>query len=152
METEQQRVVVWAFGAAFLVLGLLIGTLLAMSAQSIVQAVIAALFAMFGGSILVLLEKVSPTNQLKSCVAILAVSLGTLVGVYSGVYVNEHELLTPTSRRVSAFESRRMDTEVEKYLKAYVRPKAAAIDEQYTNKMIKAEEAYDRLRKVVGSN
>ena len=72
-----------ALTAAFAFLGLLVGTLLAFSAQSLAQAVLAALFAFFGGSILQIMATRTRAFQLAAALATLALSLGTIAGVYS---------------------------------------------------------------------
>jgi len=132
----------YLFALAFLALGGLVGNLLAMSAQSLVQSVVAALFALFGGSLLVMLEKLSEVNQTKAALGILAISVGTLVGVYSGLYVNEYQLLTPPQSRPSG-------QEVRKYLRENVTSSAKAIDQQYRNGMLSAKDAYEKLQAVL---
>src|ERR1019366_7460671 len=92
---SSDRSILVVLSAGLLALGVLVGTLLAMSAQSLAQSVIAALFALFGGSLLAFLEKLAPANQIKVAAGVFAISLGTLGGLYSGLYVNEHQLLTP---------------------------------------------------------
>ena len=83
---------------AFCALGVLVGTLLSFSAQSLAQAVLAAVFAFFGGSILQILATRTRPFQVAAALATLSLSLGTLFGIYSGVYVNEHQLLSPANR------------------------------------------------------
>ena len=87
------------FGVAFGCLGLLVGTLLAFSAQSMVQAVVAATFAFFGGSVVAVLGNKTRAEQHAVALGTLGLSFGTLLGVYSGIFVNEHQLLTPLSHR-----------------------------------------------------
>jgi hypothetical protein len=82
-------------------MGMLIGSLLALSAQSLSKSVIAAMFAFFGGSLLAFLQKLSIIDQIKASGGLGAIALGTIFGVYSGLYVNEHQLLTPQEQRVS---------------------------------------------------
>lgn len=127
---------------AFLFLGLIVGTLVAMSETSIVQSVLAALFALFGGSLLVMLEKLSEVNQTKAALGILTISVGTLGGVYSGLYVNEHQILTPS-------ELRFLSSDRHKYLRENVVSRIKAIDQQYRNGMLPAEEAYERLQVIL---
>jgi hypothetical protein len=139
------------FGLGFLALGLLVGTLLAMSAQSLAQAVIAALFALFGGSIIVLLEKMNEQNQVRASIGMLGISVGALVGVYSGLYVNDHELLTPPHLRAVAGRDAAKVQEVRKYLRENVLDETRAIDTQYRNGMISTKEAYERLKTLLES-
>jgi hypothetical protein len=134
------------FGA----LGMLIGTLLAMSAQSLAQAVIAAIFALFGGSLLVLLEKLSERDQIKICGGLLGVALGTLLGLYSGLYINEHQLLTPIrGRQIGNVDPSHPPVEPRKYLRSDVSDKIDAVDMKYRSKVIGASEAYDELRALI---
>lgn len=130
---------------AFLALGVLIGTLVAMSAQSLAQTVVAALFALFGGSLLVMLEKLGVRNQVKAALAILAISVGTLSGLYVGLYVNEHQLLTPQTLRAATGDGLAQTRLANKYLRENVIAEADAIDSKYRNGM-PAKEAYEQLR------
>ena len=138
--TSRSQVAV--FGLAFVALGILIGHLLALSAQSLVQAVVAALFALFGGSVVAMLEKLSEAHQAKAALAILAVSVGALVGVYAGLYVNEHQLMTPEKGRVLPTAEK----EPRKYLRENTLSNARAVDQQYRNGALTAKDAYDKLQ------
>jgi hypothetical protein len=80
--------IVATLSAGLFALGLLVGTLMAMSEHSLAQGVIAALFALFGGTLIGFLSKLSPADQFKAAAGILAISIGTLIGVYSGIVVN----------------------------------------------------------------
>lgn len=124
-----------------LALGIVVGTLVAMSATSLAQGVLAALFALFGGSLLGFLKQVRVEDQLKVAAGVLAIAVGTLIGIYSGIYVNEYKLLTPPQLRASE-----QDT---KYLRAAELSRANAIDQQYRNHQLQAEEAYAQLRKLI---
>jgi hypothetical protein len=120
-----------------------------MSAHSLAEAVIAALFALFGGSLLAFLQKVPSKDQLTVSAGVLAVSVGTMVGLYSGLYVNEHELLTPPSARVRATSEGSKAAEVSKYLREDIMSPANAIDQQYRSGQITMNEAYEQLRSIV---
>jgi hypothetical protein len=153
-EQPSLRIITAIIGVGFLALGLLIGTLLAMSATSLAQSVIAALFALFGGSLLTFLDKVTVNNQIKAAAGLFAVSIGTLIGIYSGVYVNEHRLLSPLALRSlpsATTESKALQTEKYLYLRSSVIKDATAIDQKYRNKMLTAEEAYEKLRSTISS-
>jgi hypothetical protein len=141
---SSNRSVTLVLSAGLLALGLLIGTLTAMSGHSLAQSVIAALFALFGGSLLGFLDKVPIHNQIKVSAGVLAISTGTMIGIYSGLYVNEHELLTPLSARHLAAGADR-----NKYLRSAVIDEAKAIDQQYRNELLPAKEAYEKLRALV---
>jgi hypothetical protein len=138
------KTIIATLSCALFFMGLLVGTLLALSAESVAQALIAALFALFGGSLLAFLRHVSLIDQLKTSAGVLAISVGTLGGVYSGIYVNQHQLLTPT-----ALQASRPSDVVNTYLRGYVMPTSAAIDTQYRNKELTAEQAYQRLHELV---
>jgi ABC-type transport system involved in multi-copper enzyme maturation permease subunit len=62
---SEDRSVTVLLSVGLFTLGLLIGTLVAMSAHSLAQGVLASLFALFGGSLLGLLQKVPVQDQCK---------------------------------------------------------------------------------------
>jgi len=131
-------------GTAFAVLGILIGTLLAFSAQSLAQAVVAALFAFFGGSVVPLVSLKDRSSLSAIAVATLGLSAGALFGVYSGVYVNEHRLLSPIYKSagpVTAGVS-------QKYLRENLLQAANDIDIKRRTNVLTLEEAYNELAKV----
>ncbi len=146
----KKRTTLLLLASGFLFLGGVVGTLLAMSAQSLVQAVIAGLFALFGGSILALLEKLPEEGQGKAALSLLAISVGTLLGVYSGLYVNERQLLTPENLRLSKAKlpAGATPTAVPRYLRENFQDARTSIDMKYRNKFLSAEDAYDSLRKL----
>jgi len=144
----KRTAVIW-IGLGLFALGTLIGSLVALSAQSLAQAVIAAMFALFGGSLLVFMEKLSEQNQAKAAIGIFAISLGTLCGVYSGLYVNEYQLLTPPAQRFTRAQSTQATVEVRKYLKENILPKANEIDVKYRNGLLTPQDAYDQIRILV---
>lgn len=130
-------------GTAFAILGVLIGTLLAFSAQSLAQAVVAALFAFFGGSVVPLVSLKDRSSLSAIAVATFGLSTGALFGVYSGIYVNEHQLLSPTSRPTIA-----ATTEApQKYLRENLLKAANDIDIKRRTNILTLEEAYDELAK-----
>jgi hypothetical protein len=136
------------FGAAFGALGFFVGNLVAMSAQSIAQSLIAALFALFGGSFLVLIEKLSESNQRKLAVGLFSISIGGLAGTYAGLYINEHRLFTPADIRAA---SSKPGEPPQKYLRSEVLATATAIDQKLRNGQIGGKEAYDQLLEAVRS-
>lgn len=146
----KKRSTLLLLASGFLFLGIVVGTLLAMSAQSLAQAVIAALFALFGGSLLALLEKLPEEAQGKAALSLLAISVGTLVGVYSGLYINERQLLTPENLRLSKGQLQQGVTpnSIPKYLRENFQDARTSIDMKYRNKFLSAEDAYDSLRKL----
>ena len=70
------KTIIATLSCALFFMGLLVGTLLALSAESVAQALIAALFALFGGSLLAFLRHVSLIDQLKTSAGVLAISVG----------------------------------------------------------------------------
>jgi hypothetical protein len=151
--------IVATLSAGLFALGLLVGTLMAMSEHSLAQGVIAALFALFGGTLIGFLSKLSPADQFKAAAGILAISIGTLIGVYSGIVVNQYEILTPASRRTvpiatagpSGSTATARAAEPNKYLRAEVLSEVNAIDQQRRNGMA-CEEAYAKLRDAITAN
>ena len=73
-------------GLAFVTLGMLIGTLLAFSAQSLAQAVVAALFAFFGGSAVPLVSTKDRSGQATIAISTFGLALGALIGVYRSLH------------------------------------------------------------------
>jgi len=146
---SDHRSVIATLSVGLFALGVLVGTLVALSAQSLAQAVIALLFAMFGGSLLALFQKLAVPEQIKVAAGILAISLGTLAGVYSGIFVTEHQILTPTSRRFTQQldDGKGKTTKGQTYL--YLREnslnKVNEIDQKYRTKLLSPEEAYEQL-------
>lgn len=127
-------------GVAFVILGILIGTLLAFSAQSLAQAVVAALFAFFGGSVVPLVSIKDRSSLTAISVTTLGLSAGALFGVYSGIYVNEHRLLSPANKSV-------ISEGPQKYLRENLLQTANDIDVKRRTNILTLEEAYDELAK-----
>ena len=137
------------FGMAFGCLGLLVGTLLAFSSQSVVQAVVAALFAFFGGSILAVLGNKTRAEQQAVALGTLVLSVGALVGVYSGILVNEHQLLTPANLRVAKATVVGVAASTpKKYIRAISLQMVTEIDQKLRTGFLTPEQAYDQLYKV----
>jgi hypothetical protein len=80
---------------AFAALGLLIGNLVGLTAQSVVSSLLGLLFAFVGGSVLVFLEKLTPEIRKLAGQSILALSVSCLIGTYVGIVVSEWQLLSP---------------------------------------------------------
>lgn len=131
-------------GTAFAVLGILIGTLLAFSAQSLAQAVVAALFAFFGGSVVPLVSLKDRSSLSAIAVATFGLSAGALFGVYSGIYVNEHRLLSPIGNSTIPVAAEG----AQKYLRENLLKAANDIDVKRRTNVLTLEEAYNELAKV----
>ena len=144
--TEQSPAVLLCL--AFVSLGLLVGTLLAFSAQSLAQAVVAAVFAFFGGSILSVLNNKSRNTQVATAAGTLGLSLGALLGVYTGIFVNEHQLLSPAKPGPASIAASSAAPGQIKYLRENLLRSASEIDQMRRTKAISTEEAYERLFKI----
>lgn len=129
---------------AFLLLGLLIGTLLAFSTQSIVQGVVAGVFAFFGGSILAVINTRSRNSQVATAAGTIGLSIGALLGVYSGLFVNEHQLLSPQEVRLARPQSQPHAATPTKYLRENLLQSSSEIDQKLRTRQITIEEAYER--------
>ena len=134
------------FGISFACLGLLIGNMVGLSADSLVRVVIPALFAFGGGSVLVILRKLSVDEQRMAAVAISTLSIFCLLGVYVGILQAEYRIFTPQSARSVGDTA---SVTGNKYLLDNNIEKIYVINANYRNKEITAEEAYDQLFEVV---
>ena len=141
-----------AFAFGFLFLGFLIGTLVAMSAQSLSNGVIAAVFALTGGSLLALLKTLSDADQLKAAAGIGGISLGAILGVYSGLYVNDHRLLSPKAQLANVQQQAGQQVinttsqEGGKYLRSVNLTRVNEIDQEYRTGVLQLDQAYEQLR------
>jgi hypothetical protein len=79
----------------FFTLGLLVGALTGMTAESVVSQVIGLLFAVIGGSILVTLKKLSQDERRITGGLLTALCLGTLIGTTSGILAVQYRWLSP---------------------------------------------------------
>ena len=81
--------------AGFVALGYLTGTLVGMSASPVTGALVGLLFAFAGGSGVAFFKTLTPEERVSAGQGIMALSLGCLLGVYSGIVVSEFRLLSP---------------------------------------------------------
>jgi hypothetical protein len=132
--------------AAFVLLGLLIGTLVGLSASSLATGLIGLLFAFGGGSAVAFAQVKSTKLQRTTSVAIITLSLGCLAGLYSAVYVSEHQVLSPSPARAARDT---LPLEERKYIRDAILTPANAIDQLYSQDLISADSAYAQLRRVV---
>lgn len=123
-------------------LGFLIGNLAGLTAESTVSALLSLLFAFAGGSAIGLLHKLDANAQKSAGLMVASLSIMCLTGVYSGIIVTEHQLLTPVERR-----QYRVDDSIEesKYLRSYLINEAAQIDQLRATNQISVEQAYESL-------
>ena len=151
---------------AFATTGFLVGNLMGMSASSTVPSFLGLLFALLGGSLIAFLHKLTREDRIIAGKLVFALSLTCLLGVYTGLFVNERELLTPKGRRFlptavhwapasvscteheggSAKETESGTPGRSKYLAASTLSKIDAIDVEKRLAGLPAEDAYQKLR------
>jgi len=132
----------WVIIGLFL-LGLLVGNLVGLTAQSVVTPLLGLLFAFIGGSVIAMVGKLPPADRRLAGQCIIALSLGCLIGTYGGIVVSDYQLLSPKRDHVSAM---RMTVADRKYLRSQVIEPSAAIQLQYAQGRISAEEAFRKLQ------
>ncbi len=130
---------------AFIALGYLIGNLVGLTAESVTGGVLGLLFAFGSGSAIAFIRKLDPTERVLASKAILALSLSCLLGVYTGIFVTEYQLLTPDKQ----VASKRVSVSERKYLRESIVSSAHSIDQRYANKQIELEEAYNEMYQLV---
>jgi hypothetical protein len=121
----------------FVALGLLVGNLVGMTSESAVTPTLSLLFSAAGGSIVVLLHKVPETERKILGKLLLALSISCLFGIFDGIVVTEHRLLSPRSATRAQSDT--------KYLRSMTSKEIDAIDIEYKSRAISAGEAYSRL-------
>ncbi|MDO9286772.1 MAG: hypothetical protein Q7U26_17920 [Aquabacterium sp.] len=124
---------------AFFLLGMVVGTFAAFTATSVVASLLPLFFAFAGGTAIAFAGQVDSVAQKRASTAIAGLSLGCLVGVYSGVWVSAHKLLTPPEARAAATASGST------YLREFSMEPAEFIDQQKRSGAMSVDEAYDKL-------
>lgn len=130
---------------AFAMLGLLIGTLVGLTSESVVQTLLGLLFALMGGSVIALLGKLSPEDRKTASQAIASLSIACLIGIYSGIIVNQYRLLSPRVDSNKPKVPSTVEISKETYIRSATIDKANAIDIRYHKKLITAEQAYEEM-------
>ncbi len=140
---------------AFAMLGLLIGTLVGLTSENVVQSLIALLFALMGGSVIALLGKLSTEDRKAASQAIASLSIACLVGIYSGIIVTQYHLLSPrVDSKASQVTSKtgsgspvtsRAEISNERYVRSAITDKANAIDIKYKGNLISLDQAYEEM-------
>jgi hypothetical protein len=95
-------------GVAFLMLGFLVGNITGLSGSPIALALVPAIFALAGGSVLAFLTSISEGDRKVASRAILLFSAGCLGGIYLGIIVTTHQLLghaVPTQTQAATEQS-----------------------------------------------
>jgi hypothetical protein len=80
-------------------IGLLVGTLVGMSSDHLAKVALGLIFGLLGSSVIAFLQKVRLEDRALAGGMLLAISCGSLAGLYSGIFVSEYQLLTPTAHR-----------------------------------------------------
>lgn len=125
--------------AAFSLLGIVVGTLAAFTATSVVSSLLPLFFVFAGGSAIAFAGQLDRTTLNRACTAIAGLSLGCLLGVYSGAWVSAHKLLTPPDARAAAIASG------SNYVRSFSVDEADLIDNQRRSGAMSADEAYARM-------
>jgi hypothetical protein len=127
---------------AFISLGFLVGHLAGFSADGVTKSLLPLLFAFVGGSAVAFMQKLQQSDRNRAAIAIIALSLSCLVGLYSGIVVSEYQWLSP-DREVAL--ATRPSVKQRKYLMEHVVPQAKAIDTKLSNEELTQKQAYDQL-------
>ena len=125
---------------AFIALGFLIGNLVGLTATSVTGAVLGLLFAFGGGSAIAFIRKLDNTERVLASKAILALSFSCLLGLYTGIFVCEYQLLTPEE-----VASKRVSVSQRKLTRDSIVSAAHSIDQHRANEEIELEEAYKEM-------
>jgi hypothetical protein len=122
---------------AFVALGLLVGSLTGLSASPIATVVVPASFALFGGSLLALLSKVSREDREVVARCIIAFSAVCWIATLSSIWVTTHQLLGPPRSGADL------------YLRGATLNQVTVIDQQYRSHILTADDAYKQLFQLV---
>jgi hypothetical protein len=135
---------------AFACLGFLIGNLVGLSSENTVAIIIPLLFTFGGGSAIAFLHKLDVGSRRMAATSVIALSLSCLLGVYSGIIVCEHQLLTPKANRTSIL-AERPTVDSRKLVKDLNVSAVQAINIKYRTGDLSAEDAYNQLYELVSS-
>jgi hypothetical protein len=130
---------------AFTTLGFLIGNLIGLSAESTLVTVLPLLFAFGGGAAIAFLHKLKQGERRNASVAITALSLSCLIGVYTGIYITEHQIISTSEvkqARLSSIESR-------KYLRSININSVEQIDSKLKTGELSIKQAYEALYNLI---
>ena len=131
-------------------MGLLVGFLAGMSSSPIVQPLIALLFTFVGGSIFVLLSKLSTEDRGLAGKMLAGLSVSCLLGVMLGVHTSRGQFLVPAELR-SKFVDQCLskDPPPACFLRSSTVSNANLIDADKRAGRMTAEEAYQALYKLI---
>jgi hypothetical protein len=137
---------------AFASLGFLIGTLIGLTAQSVVAAFLPMLFAFAGGSLVAFLDRFRGEDRRTALTAIAALCLACLAGVYSSIAISERQLLSPRGRRIADQVAAPPAVADLKYLRADTTSAWKAIDQKVRTGLLSKDEGYAQLIAVLESS
>ena len=130
----------------FSALGLLLGNLVGMTSESVVGQLVGLLFVFVGGSVFALLRKLNDNDRGLAGKLLMGVSLGTLIGVYAGIAVNEFRLLSP--RTIAAIER---GESVNKYVRSGSLQASGGIDIKRAKGLLTIDDAYAQMYDLAAS-
>lgn len=153
--------------SSMLALGLLIGLLVGLAGNEVVNGVLGALFVFVGGTAAGL-EAYLRNTKIKASLSILALSLGCIVGLVSGILAIEYRFFSPSNAETAFQESIlralrddevSISTAVEAYktfaeierspLRSLELSEIERIHEMYIGDTLSAEQAYARLHETL---
>ena len=133
----------WVVGAV-VVLGFLVGQIVGMTSASVTTSIIGLLFTFAGGTAIGLLHKLTPEQRRLAAMAIAILSFSCTVGIYTGIVVTEHHLLSPKPEP-GAPPAAPGERDSNTYLRNQYLKESEQIDQQYRTKVITAETAVKQL-------
>jgi hypothetical protein len=126
-------------------MGYLVGFLAGMTEEQVVKPVITLLFAFVGGSIFVLLAKLTPPDRTLAGKMLSALSICCVIGMVSGVSINQFRWLSPDRSSAQASYSKKNAP----YLRSAQTDQADVIDQQMRAGVISRDDAYAKLYNLV---
>ena len=135
---------------AFVFLGFLIGNLVGFSSTgNALGVLLPLLFTFAGGSAVAFLPKVEAEGRKLAAAAVIALSLSCLAGVYWGLFVSEHQLLSPPEVRTIRLNTKGPRSETTTYYRASRISEVNNIDQRFHNHELTAKDAYEELYALV---
>jgi hypothetical protein len=123
---------------SFVLTGLLIGSLVALSATSLAGVLVSLLFTFLGGSVIALFSKMTGEALHQATLAIGCLSGGALAGLFLCLFLTEYRLLTP-----HRFEN--LPIEQKKVLRSAQADAVRFVINQYRNRTLTCEAALAEL-------
>lgn len=135
---------------AFIFLGFLIGNLVGFSSNaSTLGVLLPLLFTFAGGSAVAFLPKVEAEGRKLAAIAVIALSLSCLAGVYWGLFVSERQLLSPPEVRTSRLNMKGPRSETTGLYRASKVSAVNDLDQRFHNHELSANDAYEQLHELV---